>query len=78
MAASSAAAAYEMTAASNWWDDVNASAVWQDRIFHALAALYAVVAAVALVIPPSPAPPLAFAFLLLFFSRIRFVGSSRN
>ncbi|XP_056164327.1 tobamovirus multiplication protein 3-like [Syzygium oleosum] len=49
MAASSAAAAYEMTAASNWWDDVNASAVWQDRIFHALAALYAVVAAVALV-----------------------------
>ncbi|KAK3421977.1 hypothetical protein EUGRSUZ_G02559 [Eucalyptus grandis] len=45
----SAVAAIEMTAASNWWDDVNASAVWQDRIFHALAALYGVVAAVAVV-----------------------------
>ncbi|KAL3731753.1 hypothetical protein ACJRO7_028604 [Eucalyptus globulus] len=46
---SSAVAAIEMTAASSWWDDVNASAVWQDRIFHALAALYGVVAAVAVV-----------------------------
>ncbi|CAD6209289.1 unnamed protein product [Miscanthus lutarioriparius] len=32
-----------------WWDDVNNSTLWQDRTFHALAALYGVVAVVALV-----------------------------
>ncbi|XP_044492822.1 tobamovirus multiplication protein 3 [Mangifera indica] len=35
--------------ASNWWEDVNESPLWQDRIFHALAILYGLVAAVALV-----------------------------
>ncbi|CAD6201674.1 unnamed protein product [Miscanthus lutarioriparius] len=32
-----------------WWDDVNNSTLWQDRTFHALAALYGVIAVVALV-----------------------------
>ncbi|KAM0950080.1 hypothetical protein DsansV1_C04g0037581 [Dioscorea sansibarensis] len=35
--------------ASNWWDDVNHSLLWQDRIFHALAALYGLVSVVALI-----------------------------
>ncbi|KAG6425587.1 hypothetical protein SASPL_116028 [Salvia splendens] len=35
--------------AVNWWDTVNKSVVWQDRIFHLLAALYGLVTAVALV-----------------------------
>ncbi|XP_050210321.1 tobamovirus multiplication protein 3 [Mercurialis annua] len=34
---------------NNWWEDVNHSHLWQDRIFHLLAALYGLVAAVALV-----------------------------
>lgn len=40
--------------ASNWWDDVNHSLLWQDRIFHALAALYGLVSVVALVILSDP------------------------
>ncbi|OWM78342.1 hypothetical protein CDL15_Pgr016066 [Punica granatum] len=40
---------YGMTDASNWWEDVNRSPLWQDRIFHVLAAFYGAVAAVALV-----------------------------
>ncbi|XP_041013379.1 tobamovirus multiplication protein 3 [Juglans microcarpa x Juglans regia] len=44
-----AVAAYELQDASNWWERINRSPVWQDRIFHVLAALYGVVAAVALV-----------------------------
>lgn len=39
----------KLTEASSWWNDINESPVWQDRIFHLLAALYGVVAAVALV-----------------------------
>lgn len=46
MAGSSTAA---MDAAAAWWDDVNNSTLWQDRTFHALAALYGIVAVVALV-----------------------------
>lgn len=46
-------AAYKLTEASNWWNDVNKSPLWQDRIFHLLTALYAVVAAIALVRTPS-------------------------
>ncbi|MCD7454429.1 hypothetical protein HAX54_024828 [Datura stramonium] len=34
--------------AINWWEDVNRFPQWQDRIFHVLAVLYGVVAAVAL------------------------------
>jgi hypothetical protein len=52
MAGSSTAA---MDAAAAWWDDVNNSTLWQDRTFHALAALYGIVAVVALVSStPSP------------------------
>ncbi|KAL1807590.1 hypothetical protein ACET3Z_024580 [Daucus carota] len=35
--------------ASNWWNHVNYSDAWQNRIYHLLAALYAFVAAIALV-----------------------------
>ncbi|KAK9117940.1 hypothetical protein Scep_016033 [Stephania cephalantha] len=41
--------ALRLTKAVNWWDDVNGSPIWQDRIFHTLAALFGVVSAVALV-----------------------------
>ncbi|CAM8983258.1 unnamed protein product [Rhodiola kirilowii] len=33
----------------SWWEDVNESPLWQDRIFHCLAVLYGLVAVVALV-----------------------------
>ncbi|XP_020248300.1 tobamovirus multiplication protein 3-like [Asparagus officinalis] len=33
----------------SWWQEVNDSAIWQDRIFHALAALFGLVSAVALI-----------------------------
>ncbi|KAE9445488.1 hypothetical protein C3L33_22614, partial [Rhododendron williamsianum] len=46
-----AVVAYALTEASNWWDQINESPAWQDRIFHVLAALYGVVAVVALVAP---------------------------
>lgn len=36
--------------ASDWWNHVNYSDDWQNRIYHLLAALYAFVAAIALVI----------------------------
>ncbi|XP_022725476.1 tobamovirus multiplication protein 3-like [Durio zibethinus] len=41
--------AYKLNDASNWWRNINNSPLWQDRIFHILAALYGLVAAVALV-----------------------------
>ncbi|MBA0621056.1 hypothetical protein Godav_006708 [Gossypium davidsonii] len=41
--------ALKLKDASNWWHDINESTLWQDRIFHILAALYGLVAAVALV-----------------------------
>ncbi|KAJ9159653.1 hypothetical protein P3X46_025141 [Hevea brasiliensis] len=41
--------AYKLRDASSWWQDINESVVWQDRIFHVLAVLYGLVAAVALV-----------------------------
>ncbi|XVE74507.1 hypothetical protein DITRI_Ditri12bG0022600 [Diplodiscus trichospermus] len=41
--------AYELKDASSWWRDINDSPLWQDRIFHILAALYGLVAAVAFV-----------------------------
>ncbi|GAV70926.1 DUF1084 domain-containing protein [Cephalotus follicularis] len=41
--------AYRLKDASNWWDDINESPLWQDGIFHVLSALYALVALVALV-----------------------------
>ncbi|KAH7570744.1 hypothetical protein JRO89_XS05G0174900 [Xanthoceras sorbifolium] len=45
----SAVIAFELKAANTWWQDINDSRLWQDRIFHVLAALYGLVAAVALV-----------------------------
>lgn len=41
--------AYGLRDAPSWWDEVDESPLWQDRIFHVLAGLYAIVAAVALV-----------------------------
>nr|GMD65521.1 tobamovirus multiplication protein 3 [Ipomoea batatas]GMD67718.1 tobamovirus multiplication protein 3 [Ipomoea batatas] len=45
----SAVVALDLKDARSWWDHVNESPLWQDRIFHALAILYGFVAAVALV-----------------------------
>lgn len=45
-----AAVAHSLVDALSWWDKVNESTVWQDRIFHVLAGLYGVVAVIALVI----------------------------
>ncbi|XP_075506371.1 tobamovirus multiplication protein 3-like isoform X2 [Primulina tabacum] len=45
----SASAALNLKDAMNWWDVVNESPAWQDSIFHVLAALYGIVATVALV-----------------------------
>lgn len=38
-----------MNGASDWWKEVNNSAVWQDRSFHTLAVLFGLVSAVALI-----------------------------
>lgn len=46
---SSAAAALGIRDAITWWDSVNKSVAWQDRIFHVLAVLYGLVSAIALV-----------------------------
>jgi hypothetical protein len=40
---------FKLKEASSWWHDINESPFWQDRIFHVLAALYGLVAAVAFV-----------------------------
>lgn len=45
----SAVVALDLKDARSWWDNVNESPLWQDRIFHLLAILYGFVAAVALV-----------------------------
>lgn len=37
----------------SWWDEINESEEWQNAIFYFLCAAYAVVSAVALVIPLS-------------------------
>ncbi|KAF5194041.1 Tobamovirus multiplication protein [Thalictrum thalictroides] len=47
--ASSSVIAYGLTNASDWWDEVNHSTLWQNRIFHTLAGLYGFVAVVALI-----------------------------
>ncbi|TMX02325.1 hypothetical protein EJD97_022012 [Solanum chilense] len=44
-----AVVAYRLHEAISWWDEVNESPIWQDRIFYVLAILYGVVSAVALV-----------------------------
>lgn len=50
LSAEEAVAALRLKAATSWWDVVNHSSAWQDRIFHVLAVLYGIVAVVALVI----------------------------
>ncbi|XP_043717115.1 tobamovirus multiplication protein 3-like [Telopea speciosissima] len=45
----SAVIAYALKDASNFWDDINKSPVWQNRIFHVLAVLYGLVAFIALI-----------------------------
>ncbi|XP_065631958.1 tobamovirus multiplication protein 3-like isoform X2 [Quercus suber] len=42
-------AAYELKNASNWWDQIDESPLWQDRLYHILAALFGIVSIVALV-----------------------------
>ncbi|KAF9624088.1 hypothetical protein IFM89_007786 [Coptis chinensis] len=46
---SSSVMAYGLTNASDWWNEVNNSPIWQNHIFHSLAALYGFVALVALI-----------------------------
>jgi len=52
----------ELMSATDWWDAVNNSPAWQDLIFHVLAALFGLVAVVALVrsLPLFPASPFSF------------------
>ncbi|KAJ4777902.1 Tobamovirus multiplication protein 3 [Rhynchospora pubera] len=38
-----------LNTATNWWDDVNNSPLWQDRIFHVLAVTYGFIGFVALI-----------------------------
>ncbi|CAL0324819.1 unnamed protein product [Lupinus luteus] len=40
---------FSETQSSNWWHDIDVSPLWQDLIFHVLAALYGIVSAIALV-----------------------------
>ncbi|KAL6579496.1 Tobamovirus multiplication protein 3 [Orobanche minor] len=47
--AAAAVVALRLKEATSWWDVVNESPVWQDRVFHVLATLYGIVAAVALI-----------------------------
>uniref|UniRef100_A0A7N0ULA8 THH1/TOM1/TOM3 domain-containing protein n=1 Tax=Kalanchoe fedtschenkoi TaxID=63787 RepID=A0A7N0ULA8_KALFE len=44
-----ALAAEGLKGTSSWWEKLNHSPLWQDRIFHILSGLYAAVAAVALI-----------------------------
>lgn len=44
-----AVTAYLLKDASNWWNNINDSLFWQDRIFHILSILYGIVSVVALV-----------------------------
>ncbi|KAJ4959819.1 hypothetical protein NE237_019729 [Protea cynaroides] len=41
--------AYALKDASSWWDDINNSPIWENRIFHVLAGLYGLGGAVALI-----------------------------
>ncbi|KAJ6809717.1 tobamovirus multiplication protein 3-like [Iris pallida] len=47
--AATVAVANALRSASDWWDQVNGSVVWQDWIFHVLAGLFGLVSAVALI-----------------------------
>ena len=58
-AGAAASSASVLNGAVDWWRDVNESPLWQDRIFHALAVLYGIVSAVALVSTHPHAPSFA-------------------
>ncbi|CAL9749218.1 unnamed protein product [Musa acuminata subsp. burmannicoides] len=45
----SSSAVLALRTASAWWDEVNDSNLWQDRIFHALSLLFGLISAVALI-----------------------------
>ncbi|XP_060196374.1 tobamovirus multiplication protein 3 [Lycium barbarum] len=47
--AAAAVVTCQLNEAINWWEDINRSIQWQNRIFHVLAILYGIVAAIALV-----------------------------
>uniref|UniRef100_A0A1D1XEQ9 2,3-bisphosphoglycerate-dependent phosphoglycerate mutase n=1 Tax=Anthurium amnicola TaxID=1678845 RepID=A0A1D1XEQ9_9ARAE len=49
LAVAVAVAVNGMRSASDWWEDVNNSPVWQDWIFHTLAGLFGLVGTVALI-----------------------------
>ncbi|KAL9267885.1 Tobamovirus multiplication protein 3-like protein [Drosera capensis] len=71
-----AVAAYLVKEYSSLWNDINESVQWQDRIFHILAALYGIVALVALIAQhvlldmPSLIFFTTYALLVLFWAEI--------
>ncbi|THG07575.1 hypothetical protein TEA_014685 [Camellia sinensis var. sinensis] len=74
--APSAVAAYVLKDSSSWWDQIDESPLWQNRIFHVLAVLYGIVAAVAVILQhilldmPSLAFFTTYALLVLFWAEI--------
>ncbi|KAK8522748.1 hypothetical protein V6N12_056448 [Hibiscus sabdariffa] len=71
-----AAIVIKLKTASNWWRGINDSPLWQDRIFHILAALFGLVSAVALIVQhifldmPSLVFFTTYALLILFWAEI--------
>ncbi|KAK8699624.1 hypothetical protein V6N13_115707 [Hibiscus sabdariffa] len=61
-----AAIVIKLKTASNWWRGINDSPLWQDRIFHILAALFGLVSAVALVCLSSSLYTFSSVFVYLF------------
>ncbi|EOY28660.1 Tobamovirus multiplication 1 isoform 2, partial [Theobroma cacao] len=55
---------------SDWWDEINESTQWQDGIFYALCAAYALVSSVALVISYLSSFDFQVYVLFLFFNLI--------
>lgn len=47
----------------NWWEEINDSSEWQDGIFYALCAAYALVSSIALVSIPFPLHVSAFVYM---------------
>ena len=58
-------AAYKLKNASNWWDQIDESPLWQDRLYHILAALFGIVSFVAVV---------TFFFFFFFFLILNFAA----
>lgn len=52
-ALTAAVVAFKLKNGIGWWDKINESPIWQDRIFYGLAVLFGIVALIALVnLPP--------------------------